>query len=204
MAAARTQCFHFLLVCGVACCMAPYDLLDFSAKAMVLHSHSTSVHLFAPTRGFVKKGHVSHDYKISISALDFCIRDIILSLKIYSCLFALNLFCCFKKTNVVFKQTKQTFVCQCGIEVKFSYSLTTNAQIQRLTICYVTLINVMDIIISFPFHVRQTSCNDICSFIGRFISYHNMWQSIFISIGIVHWPYNQRGPQSTGALSIAT
>lgn len=69
----------------------------------------------------------------------------------------------------------------------------------------VTLINVTDIIISFLFHARQTSYNDICSFIGRFISYHDMQQLIFIShLGIVHLTCNQRHPQSIGALSIAT
>lgn len=72
-------------------------------------------------------------------------------------------------------------------------------------ICCVTLINITDIIISFLFHVRKTSCNAICSCIGRFISYQNMWQLIFIyHLGIGHLTCNQRGPQSIWALSVAT
>lgn len=75
----------------------------------------------------------------------------------------------------------------------------------NLVIWCVTLINVTDIIISFLFHVRKTSCNAICSCIGRLISYHNTWQLIFIShLSIGHLTCNQRGPQSIGAFSIAT
>lgn len=73
-----------------------------------------------------------------------------------------------------------------------------------LVIYCATLTNVMDII-SFLFHVRQTSCNDVCSFTGRFTPYHNMWQLIFTShLVTVHLTCNQRVPQSIGALSTAT